>query len=173
MMVEVHHWRNQFLEAGLYVTKLKRVSNWIVQETCLRAVISLWNLLGLNHKNSRIEFKWKCISFRIMMKDDTMIFVAFCFRLLGCSLLFFGQSLILSCHLFSLFWRELIFPLVAESSWYYVTHTHTHTHIISSSFLRYWAASTLRIWSVWDLRIRLAILEITCTYIFLLALKCR
>lgn len=61
------------------------------------------------------------------MKDNTMIFVAFCFRLLGCSLLFFGQSLILSCHLFSLFWRELIFPLVAESSWYYVTHTHIHT----------------------------------------------
>ena len=140
MMVEVLHWRNQFLEAGLYVTKLKRVSNWIVQETCLRAVISLRNLLGLNNKNSRTEFKWKCISFRIMMKEDTVIFVAFCFHLPGCSLLFFRQSLILSCHLFSLFWRELIFPLVAESSWYYVslslslslshTHTHTHTHYL-------------------------------------------
>lgn len=58
-----------------------------------------------------------------MMEDTKTIFVAFYLLLLGVlgySLSSFRQSIVLDCHLFSFFWRQLIFPFVAKSSWYYV-----------------------------------------------------
>ena len=73
------------------------------------------------------------------MKDNTIIFVAFCFCFLdidGCSLSFFRQSLILSCHLFSLFGENLSFHLWLNhlgimSHTQTHTQTHTHTHMLS------------------------------------------
>lgn len=58
------------------------------------------------------------------MEDTQTIYVPFYLLFLDvleCSVSSFKRSFILNYHSFFLFQRELIFPFVAKSSWYYIT----------------------------------------------------